>query len=307
MPSTDQSTNHQPTILVTTPTGNVGSRVVQLLLQAGVTPRVLVRDPARLDTEVRARVDVRTADQLDADDVRRATEGVDAVYWVSPEVFTTADPLADLTAMADHLDAAVRANGVPRVVLQSSVGAEVRHGAGLLDGLAYAETRLDALADELGTHVLHLRCGYFFTNLLGSLDALRAGVLPTTAAQDVPVPWVDPRDIGEVAAARLLAAAWTGREVQAVHGPADLTWVQVADLLSEVLDRRIELTVSSDEEQRTTLLEAGLSAAAADGIVGMTAGLREGFVPEQERTVLTTTPTTLAAWAYAVLRPALET
>ena len=30
----------------------------------------------------------------------------------------------------------------------------------------------------------------------------------------------------------------------------------------------------------------------------MSVGLREDFVPEDDRTLLTTTPTTLAAWAY---------
>ena len=34
----------------------------------------------------------------------------------------------------------------------------------------------------------------------------------------------------------------------------------------------------------------------------MSTGMRDGFVPEQERTLLTTTPTTLRAWAYEHLR-----
>ena len=38
-------------------------------------------------------------------------------------------------------------------------------------------------------------------------------------------------------------------------------------------------------------------------VLGMSTGLREDFVPEQERTVRSTTETTLAAWAYDVLRP----
>jgi hypothetical protein len=37
-------------------------------------------------------------------------------------------------------------------------------------------------------------------------------------------------------------------------------------------------------------------------VIGMTAGLRDDFTPEQPRSVLTTTPTSPAAWAYAHLR-----
>jgi hypothetical protein len=42
-----------------------------------------------------------------------------------------------------------------------------------------------------------------------------------------------------------------------------------------------------------------------EGVVGMTAGLRDDFTPEAVRDLRSTTPTTLAAWAYAVLRPLL--
>ena len=50
----------------------------------------------------------------------------------------------------------------------------MRHGAGFVDGLARIEQRLDA-REETGTARLHLRCGYFMTNLLTDVDGLRAG------------------------------------------------------------------------------------------------------------------------------------
>jgi hypothetical protein len=40
-----------------------------------------------------------------------------------------------------------------------------------------------------------------------------------------------------------------------------------------------------------------------EAIVGMSAGLREGFVPEQPRDEVSTTETTLASWAANALRP----
>lgn len=42
---------------------------------------------------------------------------------------------------------------------------------------------------------------------------------------------------------------------------------------------------------------AGLGGAQVEGILGMSTGLREDFVPEDPRTILTTTPTTIASWA----------
>ncbi|MFD0905242.1 NmrA family NAD(P)-binding protein [Actinomadura sediminis] len=286
------------TIAVTTPTGQVGSRVVRLLLQAGVRPRVLVRDPARLDDATRERVDVRQGDLTDAAYVRKATAGARTVFWVDPTPHTSEDPIETSARTASALVDAVRAGDVARVVLLSSVGAERRHGAGHVDGLARIEEALDAI----GADVLHLRCAYFFTNLMQDLDGLARGVLTTTFEPDAPMPWVDPRDIGDVVAARLLNEEWRGRTVQAVHGPEDLSFTRVAEVLTGALGHRVRVEAVRDDDVRAALRAAGLHPTAVEGIVGMAAGTRD-LVPEQPRDVITTTPTTLAAWAYSTLRP----
>lgn len=289
------------TIAVTTPTGHVGSRVVRLLLQAGVRPRVLVRDPARLDDETRARVDVRQGDLTDAAFVREAVAGARTVFWVDPTPHTTADPVDTSLRTAAPLIEAARTGEVRRVVLLSSIGAEKRHGVGHIDALAGIEERLDAT----GADVLHLRCAYFFTNLLFDLDGIAQGVLTTAFDPDHPMPWVDPRDIGDVVAARLLSDAWRGRVVQAVHGPQDLTFRQVAAVLTDALGRPVRVNPVDDDTTRDTLRAAGLPPSAIEGMVGMTAGSRD-LKPEQPRDLLTTTPTPLSGWAHAHLRPLLE-
>jgi uncharacterized protein YbjT (DUF2867 family) len=294
------------TIAVTTPTGNVGSHVVRMLCQAGVRPRVLLRNPDRLDDGLREYVELAVGDLHDADYVAEATRGVEAIYWVHPEDFSLPDPNADADRTGEGLAAAMRLNGIPRVVFQSTVGAEKRHGAGFLDGMARIEERLDATRDETGTAVLHLRCGYFMTNLLADLDGLRAGRLTTIRPLDEAMPWVDPRDIAAVATTRLLANDWTGQQIQAVHGPADLTWPEVAEALSIATGVQIKAHHITDDEQRTALRAAGLTDVAIEGIIGMSTGQRDGFTPAQPRTPLTTTPTTLPSWAITHLRPALH-
>lgn len=289
-------------IVVTTPTGHVGSRVVRLLLQAGVRPTVLLRDPSRLDAETRRAVDVRQGDLADAGYVREATEGADALFWVDPPDYTSDDPVATSARLGANVADAVRRNEISRVVFQSSVGAEKRHGAGLIDGLARVEEQLD----DTGASRLFLRCGYFFTNLLDDVDSLREGVLTTAMPADAPMPWVDPRDVGDVAAARLLSDGWSGREVQAVHGPEDLTYAQVAETVTAATGQHVRLTVVSDDDVRESLRGAGMPARSVEGIVAMSSGLREDFTPEQPRTLVTTTPTTLAGWAYAHLRPLMN-
>ncbi len=293
------------TIAVTTPTGHVGAHAARMLCQAGVRPRLLLRNPDRLDAEVRDQVEMAVGDLRDAGYVAEATRDVEAVFWVHPDDWSLPDPDADAERTGEGLAAAMRQNGIARVVFQSSIGAEKRRGAGFVDGLARIEQRLDAAREETGTALLHLRCGFFMTNLLMELDGLRAGRLTTTRPLDDPMPWVDPRDIATVATVRLLAGDWTGRQVQAVHGPADLTWTEAAAALSTATGVPIQAQQITGDEQRAALRDAGMSEVAVEGIIGMGIGKREGFTPDQPRTVLTTTPGSLAGWAITYLRPAL--
>ena len=283
-------------IAVTTPTGNVGQHVVAMLVRAGVRPLVLARDPGRLAAAIRGEVDAVAADQRDPDAIAAGTKDVDSLFWVDPPS-DGEDPLADYDRATASVARAVAENGITRVVFQSSVGAEKRHGAGEIDALARTEVALDAA----GAAVTHLRCGYFFTNL--DLDAIRAGMIPVILPLDQTLPWVAPRDIAEVAVTRLLSTGWSGRSVQGVHGPADLTWPQAAEIVSAAIGRPLRAERVDDEAMRGVLRRAGMSPGLVEAVIGMSVGLREGFVPEQPRTVQTTTPTTLASWAYDVLRP----
>ena len=286
-------------IVVTTPTGNVGSRVLRLLVQAGVRPVALLRDPGRLPPDLAGHVEPVRADQPDRDAVLRATAGADRLYWVNPPAPPGSDPMVQHRTCAAVVAEAASVHGIGGTVFQSSVGAELRTGAGDIDGLAATETALD----RTGTPVLHLRCGYFTTNLLLSADDLAAGTLPTPWPVEHPLPWVDPRDIGDVAAARLLGPSWSGRLVQAVHGPQDLSFAQVAELLAELRGHPVAAVHIPDADFRAALLAAGLGAPEVEAIAGMAAGLTGGFVAEQPRDATTTTPTTLRSWAAEHLRP----
>jgi uncharacterized protein YbjT (DUF2867 family) len=284
-------------IVLTTPTGNVGSRVVRLLLQAGVRPTLLLRDPDKLDDATRAAVDVVQGDQRDPDAVLHATQDADALHWIAPPT-DDPDPGAAYARMGELAARAVREHGIARTVFQSSVGAEKRAGAGEIDGLGRTEELLDAT----GASVCHLRCGFFFTNLLMDPGALEEGVLRVTWPVDLAMPWVDPRDVAEVAAARLLATGWSSRTVQAVHGPEDLSYAQVAEIVGAAIGRPLRAEQIPDDDMRAALRGAGLPDPAVESILGMSIGLREDFTPADERTIFTTTPTTLAAWAYEHLR-----
>lgn len=287
-------------IAITTPTGHIGSRVTQLLIQAGLRPTLLVRDPARLAPEVRAASDVRQGNLSDPNFLPQATKGVDALLLVIPSDYTSADPIGDIVRIGGYAADAIKANGIARTVLISSAGADLPD-MGFIGGLGEAEKLINAT----GANVVHLRPGYFFTNLLMSLDPIKQGVLPTTVPLDLAAPWNDPKDVADVAAARLLASDWSGQIVQPLGGPENLTFAQVAAIASEATGHPLQAILVTDEASHAAMVGAGLSPAAADALNAMSRGISRGLTTDYAREYASVLPTSLATWSFGHLRPAL--
>lgn len=288
-------------IATTAPSGNVGRHVVHHLVRAGVRPRVLAHRSESVDPALREHVLTHVVDLGDRSALGAALSDVEALYVTVPSA-TSPDPLADYERFGSSLVHGIRSAGVSRVVLQSSVGAELRRGVGEIDGLA----RVEELLDAAGVSVVHLRCGFFYTNLIMRVDDLRAGEVAVALPTDHAMPWVAPSDIAEVAASWLLRPAWSGRHVQGVHGPRDLSWDDAMAIVTEATGHHVEAREVGDDVFAAALADAGLSARQVEAVLGMSTGLRDGFVPEQPRDAVTTTGSTLEAWSYDVLRPALR-
>jgi hypothetical protein len=84
-----------------------------------------------------------------------------------------------------------------------------------------------------------------------------------------------------------------------------LTWSEAAAVLSAATGLQITAQQITHVEESAALRKAGLGQEAVEGILGMSIGERDGFIPEQKRSPVTTTPSSLASWAITHLRPAL--
>ena len=71
-------------LVITSPTGQIGRQVLDRVLDHDEPIRVIARDPGRLPTRVRERVDVVQGSHGDPDVVDRAFAGADAVFWLVP-------------------------------------------------------------------------------------------------------------------------------------------------------------------------------------------------------------------------------
>lgn len=289
-------------IAITTPTGNIGSKVVSLLLEQGADLTLLLRNPNKLDPAVRSRVKIHQGEQQDAEFVRRATEGAEASFWVSPDDTSTDDVHGRYEELGRSAAEAVKANGIPYVVVISSAGAHLPH-AGPISGIGQVENHLKTT----DANIVFLRPSYFMENTLMQLDAIRhQNSLYGIEPNDLPYSHIATQDIAAVAARLLQNRTWTGKAVRGLHGPEDLTYQQIAQTLGDAAGRPIQYVQISAEQAKKSYLEMGMSEAFADSYIEMGTAFSKPDQIEESRTPETTTPTTLAEWAKAEFVPALN-
>jgi uncharacterized protein YbjT (DUF2867 family) len=288
-------------IVVTTPTGQIGSRVVERLLESGNEVVVLARDPGRLPDAVRARAGVRQGTLEDADFVAEATAGADALFLLVPPSYAAEDWGAWQLSVGRAAADAVRGNGVRRVVFLSSAGAH-RDDLSPISRLGDIERLLKAAAPDVAA----LRAGFFMENLLQSVPTIQAqGAIFQAIAPDVPVPFVATRDLGDEAARWLADPSWSGHVTHLVLGPEELTMPAAADAVAAAAGRTVAFVPVPPEAVRDALLGMGSSPSVAEGYAQMMRGLDASRFELEPREGIIRGRTTLAEWSRAALAPAL--
>ena len=250
-------------IAISTPSGHVGSAVADFLLDFGgdIHVKLLGRRPEKLRTFVERGAALAVGSQDDVNYLVKATEGIDALFWATPPGLGSDDVRAFQNRHGRAAATAIHNNRIPRVVNLSSLGADASSGVGPINGLHDVESRLDDVADN----VTHLRAGFFFENLLWQIDAIRELgriLLPITATRRFPM--IATRDVGRSAAIWLASRSWSGRNVHELYGPAELSFHEVADILTGAIGRRITYVKCDLEGTREALLNNALSENAAD-------------------------------------------
>jgi uncharacterized protein YbjT (DUF2867 family) len=289
-------------IVITAPTGDIGSQLLEQVLGSDEPVRVIVRDPARLSPEARERADIVVGSHGDLDVVSRAFEGADSVFWLVPP-----DPRAG-SLEAVYLDftrpacKAFTTQGVSRVVAVSALGRGWPGDAGHIT----ASLAMDDLIAGTGVHFRALTMPSFMEGMLRQVPAIRErGMFFSPIAGDLRLPSVATRDIAAVAAGLLLDHSWTGQEDVPVLGPEDLSSNDMAQIMTEVLGKPVRFQQVGMEAFRETLTGFGMSEAIADGMVAMMTAKNEGIDTIVPRTARSTTPTTFRQWCEEVLRPAV--
>ncbi|GAA4216186.1 NAD(P)H-binding protein [Actinocatenispora rupis] len=289
-------------IVVSTPTGSIGRQVLDTLVDTDTAVRVIVRDPARLDPRVRERAEVVQGSMTDVDVVTSAFTGADTVLWVVPPDPRAASIAGHVLDFVGPLCAGITTQGVRRVVGVSSLGRGIARNAGQISAIF----AMDDLVESTGVHYRSLCMPGFMDNMLRQVHPIRhQGVFYSTLPAGVRVPTCATRDIAAVAAGLLLDDTWTGQQNVPVLGPEDLSDDELAEIMTEVLQRPVRAQQVPAEAYKASLVDHGLSDAWAQGLVDMSAAVQTGIYAVEPGTSRAATPTTFRQWCTDVLRPAV--
>lgn len=288
-------------ILLNTPVGDIGRRVLSRLLAAGTAVRVIARDPSVLTPD--PLIDVVEGSMADPATIARALTGVTRVFWLPP-----GDPsLASAEAAY---------SGVSQAFCDALPGSEVRHVVGISAlgrgwpkpaGLVTATLAVDDMIVRTGVHHRALACASLMDNMARQVQPIRTmGRFFQPTPGDLKLPHVAKADVARIAANLLLDPHWTGAEVLPLLGPEDLSFNEMASIMSEVLGRHVVAVEMSMVQFRQMMRDSGASEGMAQAYVDMLTAKNEGMdhlvTPASRRD----TPTPFRKWCEDELRPLIE-
>jgi uncharacterized protein YbjT (DUF2867 family) len=289
-------------IIVTAPTGAIGHQVLEHVLHGQEPIRVIARDPSRLPPHARDRIDVVQGSHSDTAVVNKAFVGADAVFWLVPP-----DPRAK-TVDAAYVDftrpacAAFKTHGIKRVVGISALGRGTPAGAHA--GLVTASHKMDDLIASAGVHYRAVTNPSFMDNLLRQVELIKTqGIFSLPIAGDLKQPSACTRDIAATAAKLLLDQSWSGVGSAPVLGPEDLSYNDMAAIMSEVLGKTVRFQEIPGETFKARLLQRGMSEPMAQGNLDMWVAYGHGLDIAERRTPESTTPTSFRQWCSEELKP----
>ena len=254
-------------ILVVGARGQTGRAAVHHLVARGVPVRAVTRDPGRAGELAGAEIYV--GDSSRPDSLEQAYDGVTKLYLVPPTL-----PGWD-AAQTGIIEQARRA-GVRHVVRISALGTQPDAASMSLRFHWKGERELE----QSGLTFTHIRANSFFQNTLFDAPTIRSEHVIYSCVGTLRFAKVDTRDVGEVVAAVLTSSGHENRGYT-LTGSESLSYEDLADIMSRVLERDIRYVDLSAADYARLLVGEGLPQWLADefaAIYGL--GFADGSVVE---------------------------
>ena len=291
-------------IVITTPAGGIGHQVLENLLDSGEHLRLVVRDRSAIAADTRPGVEVVEGSHGDPAVVDKAFDGADAVFWLTPPDPRAESVEAAYTGFTRPAAEAFKRHGVKRVVGVSALGRGTPWAAQA--GYVTASLAMDDLIAGTGVAYRALANPSFMDNIAAQAAAIKnQGMFFSPIDGDRKLPAVATRDIAAAASRLLLNDTWSGVGEVPLLGPEDLSFNDMARIISEVLGRPVRFQQIPFAAYQDRFVGFGLSDAMAQGMTDMAWAKNEGLDNAVQRTPENSTPTSFRQWCEEVLKPAV--
>ena len=164
----------------------------------------------------------------------------------------------------------------------------------------------DEEIEKSGVDYRALWCPALMDNMLSNVQSIKQqGVFFSPSRADMKTPQVSTKDIGAMGAKFLLDRTWTGQGGSAVLGPEDISFNDMAAIISDVLGKTVRYQQVPADAYKAQLIQYGANEIFAQGIVDMLIAKDNGLDNVELRTTQNTTPTSFHQWCEEVLKPAV--
>lgn len=148
---------------------------------------------------------------------------------------------------------------------------------------------------------------FFMENLLNQVEAIKTkGMFFLANSADRPLATIATRDIAAAAAGLLLDDSWNGQGTVPVIGPDALSPNDMAQILSETLQRPVRFQQVDEQAYTTTMTQYGMTTAWAKGLTDMAAAQDAGIYDAEQKSLTLPAPTDFRQWCHEVLKPAIR-
>lgn len=264
-------------IVVTGSLGHVSRPLAEKLIKAGHDVIVVTSDNAKTEQIKSLGAKPAVGSVTDVQFLTEIFKGADAVYAMIPPNFGVADLKAHIASVGKNYADAVKASGVKKVVMLSSIGGHLSSGTGPITGLHRTENSLNELENVT---VIVLRAAYFYFNFYSNIDMIKhMGIIGGNIGAGKPMVLVHPKDIAE-AAANALQSSVTGKRIEYVVGD-ERTTTEVASVLGAAIGKPdLQWVAFPDDQAYAGMLQAGFPEEPARNYVEMGRAIDSGILWE---------------------------
>jgi uncharacterized protein YbjT (DUF2867 family) len=262
-------------IIITGSLGNISRPLSTKLAANGHNVTVISSDSNKSDQIKSIGATPAIGSVTDEGFLTETLSGADVVYLMIPTNFAAPDIKADIAATGQIYANAVKAAGVKKVVMLSSLGAHLPEGTGPIAGIHRAEEILKKLD---GVDLLMLRPAYFYNNFYDNIDMIKhAGIIGSNFGAHQQLALVDPEDIAAVVIENM-EKGFTGQSVIYVASDKP-TLGEVAAALGNAIGKpELPWVEFTDEQAITGMTDAGLPDDIAKNYAEMGAAIRSGII-----------------------------